>query len=297
MGLSTEVLRTFVCVSEEKSFSNAAHKLHKSQSSVSTQIKLLEEQLGSKLFHRSAHPPELTEAGRTVYRYAKEILDRTRDLKRDLEAFSSGVSGEVRVGAISSINTYLLLPTVGQLLRQYPHLKISIVTQSRLMLFESVRQAAIDFAIVLSDKQPENLSVKVLMRERLLFVASAKLRMPRHFSLDDLPAISFVMGLNGSEYGQMVTRLLEKTGVKNIAIAMRMSNWEGIKEAVRAGIGIAILPHFIVERELRDHSIREILVKNVRLEANIMLLEKPNRKPSNPATALVKDALVSGIMR
>jgi hypothetical protein len=52
-----------------------------------------------------------------------------------------------------------------------------------------------------------------------------------------------------------------------------------------------------VERELRDHSIREILVKDVRLEANIMLLEKPNRTPSSPAKVLVKDALVSGIMR
>ena len=88
MELSTELLRTFVCVSEEKGFSNAAIKLHKSQSSISTQIKLLEKQLGSKLFDRSEHPPELTEIGRAVLQFAKEFINRTRDLERDLKEFA-----------------------------------------------------------------------------------------------------------------------------------------------------------------------------------------------------------------
>ena len=298
MELSTEILRTFICVADEKSFSSAAQRLHKSQSSVSTQIKLLKEQLGSTLFHRSKHPPELTEAGNTVYQYATDVINRTLDLQRDLQALSLGVSGEVRVGAISSINTYFLLPIVGQLLRKHPRLKVSIHTQSRSLLFESVRRGKVDFAIVISDKEPDNLSVKVLLRERLCFVTSAKAasKAALRFSLSDLAKTPFVMGLKGSEYTQMIHRLLEKTGLKDVNVAMRISNWEGIKEAVRSRIGIAVLPHFIVERELRDHSIGEIVVRNVRLEADIMLLERFNQQAPSATVSLVKDALVAGIV-
>ena len=87
MEISTELLRTFICVSEEKTFSNAAVKLHKSQSSISTQIKLLENQLGSNLFDRSEHPPKLTEIGRSVLQFAREFVARTRDLENELKEF------------------------------------------------------------------------------------------------------------------------------------------------------------------------------------------------------------------
>ena len=298
MELSTELLRTFICVSEEQSFSNAAHKLHKSQSSISTQIKLLEKQLGCKLFDRSEHPPELTEVGSAVLRFAKEFINRTRDLERDLKEFSLGVSGEVRVGTVSSISTYLLLPPIGKLLRQFPKLKVSILNQSRSLLFESVRQAAVDFAIVLSDREPENVAVKILKSERLCFVVSPKssLGSKKHAALGDLVNASFVVGLRGSEYAQMIDRLLRDLGLKEIDVAIRISNWEGIKEAVRAGIGVAILPHFVVERDLRDRTITEVSMREVRLEVNIMLLENSDRHSSSSTVSLVKEALVSGIL-
>jgi DNA-binding transcriptional LysR family regulator len=298
MELSTELLRTFICVAQEKSFSNAAVRLHKSQSSISTQIKLLEEQLGSKLFDRSEHPPGLTEVGRAVLRYAKEFINRTRDLERDLKEFSLGVSGEVRVGTITSISTYLLLPTIGKLLRRFPKLKVSILNQSRSLLFESVRQAAVDFAIVLSDREPENLAVKILKSERLCFVVSPEsgLGSKKHVVLEDLAKASFVIGLRGSEYAAMIDRLLTQLRFKEIDVAIRISNWEGIKEAVRSGIGIAILPHFVVKHDLRNRTLRELPVKEIQLYANIMLLENSQRHLSSATVALVKDALVKDIV-
>jgi len=298
MEISTELLRTFICVSEEKTFSSAAVKLHKSQSSISTQIKLLEKQLGSKLFDRSEHPPKLTEIGRSVLQFAKEFIDRTRDLENELKEFSSGISGEVKVGTISSINTYLLLPTIGKLLRKFPKLKVSILNQSRSLLFESVRRGAVDFAIVLSDREPKNLAVKVLKSERLCFVVSPQnhLGFKNHAVLDDLAAAPFVVGLKGSEYAEMIDRLLQKLGLRNIDVAIRISNWEGIKEAVWAGIGLAILPEFVVARDLRDRTITEVFVRDVGLRANIMLLEKPQRHLSSTTVSLVKDSLVRDIV-
>jgi DNA-binding transcriptional LysR family regulator len=297
MDLSVELIQTFICVAEERSFSKAAYTLRKSQSSVSTQIKLLEEQLKSRLLDRSRHPPKLTEAGEAVYQYAKEVLNRTRDLERDLHELSSGVSGEVRVGAISSISTYLLLPTIGRLLRVFPSVKISILNQSRFLLFESVRTGAVDFAIVLSDREPENLCVKIIRSEQLCVVRSPKApaRKLKELTIGDLSALSFVLGLEGSEYTKMIDRLLKEMGLKQIKVSMRISNWEGIKEAVRADIGLAILPHFAVERELRDHTLQEMRIKEGALMANIMVLENPNRYVSSPTVSHMKAELVSAI--
>jgi DNA-binding transcriptional LysR family regulator len=156
----------------------------------------------------------------------------------------------------------------------------------------------VDFAIVLSDREPKNLAVKVLKRERLCFVVSPQnhLGSKNHAVLADLAEAPFVVGLKGSEYAEMIDRLLRKLGLRKIDVAIRISNWEGIKEAVRAGIGLAILPHFVVARDLGDRTLNEVFVRDVDLQANIMLLENPHRHLSSTTVSLVKDALVNCIV-
>jgi DNA-binding transcriptional LysR family regulator len=148
------------------------------------------------------------------------------------------------------------------------------------------------------DRTFRNLAVKVLKRERLCFVVSPKssLGSKKHAVLGDLAEAPFVVGLRGSEYAEMIDRLLRELGLKEIDVAIRISNWERIKETVRAGIGLAILPHFVVARDLCDRTITEVSVRRVRLEANILLLENPHRHSSSITVSLVKDALVCGIL-
>ena len=137
ISVSTDHLRAFIAVVEENGFSNAAVKLHLSQSAVSMQVRLLEQRVGATLFDRSKRPPRLTEVGRTVLAFGTQLVNTTGNLERYLQEFSSGISGEVRVGAISSISADLLVPIVVQLLTKSPDLKISIMTQSRSLLRSS----------------------------------------------------------------------------------------------------------------------------------------------------------------
>jgi DNA-binding transcriptional LysR family regulator len=297
ISLSTDHLRAFIAVVEENGFSNAAIKLHLSQSAVSTQVRLMEQRIGSTLFDRSKRPPRLTEVGRTVLNFGKQLVNATGDLERYLQEFSSGVSGEVKVGAISSISAHLLIPIVKKLLQSSPELKISITAQSRSLLYDAVRQSAVDFAIVLSDEKPENLDVRVIRKERLCFAVSPNhfLRAKRFVTIRDLKTARFVHSLEGREYTKMIERLLEGIGLKDVTVAMRVSNWESIQEAVRAGIGIAVLPSFVIERDRKQRSICELSVKGVNLRADIMLIEDPHRHFVNPSVTIVKNAFVSGL--
>jgi DNA-binding transcriptional LysR family regulator len=93
----------------------------------------------------------------------------------------------------------------------------------------------------------------------------------------------------------MIERLLEGIGLKDLKVAMRVSNWESIQEAVRGGIGIAVLPEFLIDRDQKQRSIYELSVKGVNLRADIMLLEDPHRHFVSPSVTIVKDAFVSGL--
>ena len=298
ISLTTDHLRAFLAVFEENGFSNAAEKLHMSQSAVSTQVRLLEDRIGLTLFDRSKRPPKLTEVGQTVLDFSRQLVNKTSDLERYLQELSSGMSGEIKIGTISAISTYLLIPIVFRLLQKSPKLKISILTQSRSLLYEAVRQSGVDFAIVLADKKPENLEVQVIRSEQLCFCVSPTndLLSKKEVTVKNLKTASFVAPLQGREYTKMIDSLLGEVGLNDVNVAMRVSNWESIQEAVRAGIGIAVLPHFVIEHDRKPQPIRELSVKGVNLKANIMLLEHTHRHFVSPSVALVKEALVSGLM-
>jgi DNA-binding transcriptional LysR family regulator len=299
ISVSIDHLRAFIAVFEENGFSNAAIKLHLSQSAVSMQVQLLEERMGATLFDRSKRPPRLTEVGRTVLDFGKQLVSTTGELERYLQEFSSGISGEVRVGAISSISAYLLVPIVFQLLSNSPNLKISITTQSRLQLYDAVRHSGVDFAIVLSDERPEGLAVDVIRSERLCFAVSSKhfLRSRRSVTVKDLRTAPFVHSLEGREYTKMVDRLLERAGLKDVNVAMRVSNWESIQEAARAGVGVAVLPKFVIDHDRRQRGMKiyELPVQGIHSRADIMLVENPHHHFVSPSVTLVKNAFVSGL--
>lgn len=299
ISVSIDYLRAFVAVVEENGFSNAALKLHLSQSAVSTQVRLLEERVGVTLLDRSKRPPRLTEVGRTVLAFGKQLGSTMDDLERYLQEFSSGISGEVRVGAISSISAYLLMPIVFRLLRNSPNLKISVTTQSRSLLYDAVRHSGVDFAVVLSDERPENLSFDVIRSERLCFTVSSKhfLRSKKPLFVKDLRGAPFVHSLEGREYTKMVDRLLDRVGLKDVKLAMRVSNWQSIQEAARAGIGIAVLPKFVIDHDQkrRGTKLYELPVQGVSSHADIMLVEHPHRHFVSPSVTLVKNAFVSSL--
>jgi DNA-binding transcriptional LysR family regulator len=138
----------------------------------------------------------------------------------------------------------------------------------------SVRTSVVDFAFVLSDKTPADLKVTTLKREPLWFVGSpenAVLRKGR-LSMNELKSIPFILGLKGDQYTGIMESILEERRFPRVPIAMRIGNYEGIKQAVCAGIGI--LQRFTIQNEIRNRALLRICVDGVNLYARIMLVER-----------------------
>ena len=297
MKLSTVTLSYFTAVCRAQGFSPAASKLGKSQAAVSTQIGLLEKELGLKLFDRSKRPLSVTEAGRMFFDFATEILNKSGEFERYLAELSSGVAGEVNIGASTSVGTYILPGILSRLLRRHPKLQISLSTQPRSSVFESVKRADVDFGLVLSDQPPEGLSVKTLKTERLCLFVSPKhaLAKRKRVSMRDVSAVPFVVGPKGTEYTEMITRLLANHHLSSYEVAARISNFEGVKDVVRAGLGIGLLPHFMIREDIRARALMQLTIAEFSASASIMCIER-FRHLSTPTITRVKDFLTAAVV-
>jgi DNA-binding transcriptional LysR family regulator len=141
-------LRYFVAVVESTSISAAALVLHISQPSLSTQIKLLEEELGVTLLERGARHVTLTDAGKTLYQRAKTLIDYTEITKTELQEIEHGVSGTLRIGMISSCGPMLLPNVFSSFREKYPKIRFNIFERNTYGLLDSMENNFLDLAFV-----------------------------------------------------------------------------------------------------------------------------------------------------
>jgi len=287
MNIDLDRLSTFIRLAQEGSFTASGKSLRKSQSAISLQIAGLERQFGLQLIDRSTRPIQLTEAGQLFLQFSTQIVNQTADFERTMSELARGVSGEVKIGATTSVGAYLLPPIAGELTKTYPKLSITIVSLPQSSVLASVRASAVDFAFILSDRMPADLKVTTLKREPLWFVSSPENTLVKKspLTMADLKSLPFIVGLQGDQYTGMMESILEERRFPKVPIAMRIGNYEGIKRAACAGIGIAILPEFTIQNEIRNGSLVRIGIENVSLSARIMLVERPQALQRPTATS------------
>jgi DNA-binding transcriptional LysR family regulator len=292
LDFSIDLLRTFIAVHKYKSITGAADKLNKTQTAVSAQIALLENRTNLKLFDRSRRPYQLTAAGRCFLEFAETTINRINGLESTLKELATGSVGEVKVGASTSIATYIMPGIVIELLTQYPKLRFTVMTQPPRVIAEAVKQSEVEFGVVLTHDAPKGLNSKILRTVRLCFVTSSShpLRSKRIVTPKDIENIPFVMGLENSEYAAMITDVLRTIGVYKTSVAFRINSFAAMKEFVRSGIGITIVPEFAVKPEIESNLLSEIKIKNAKPTFKIMMIERTGVQ-SSPSVKFARDVI------
>ena len=113
----------------------------------------------------------------------------------------------------------------------------------------------------------------------------------RVVSLKELNATPFALGIKGNEFSDMVDEILVKQGIPKPTNGPVISNLQGRKEAARAGVGVAILPGFVVRNEIRDGNLKKLSVKGIHLDQTYLMLVEPPRKSKKPSVELIKSIL------
>jgi DNA-binding transcriptional LysR family regulator len=248
-------LQIFRTLAEELNFTRTAEKVNTVQSNVTAQIKALEEELGVPLFDRLGRRVTLTDAGRRFQPFAEQALVVMEQGQR---AIRNGAepSGPLRISSPESILTYRLPPVLRIFRRRFPHVELVFVPHIDDNFAAELDAGKIDLAINMCSTTPSNLSYKScrLRTERIFLFGepSHPLANRRTVKPTDLAGQTLLLTEAGCGYRAKLDRALALQNVRPGNIT-EFSSVEAIKECVRVGMGLGLLPAIVISRELRQH--------------------------------------------
>jgi DNA-binding transcriptional LysR family regulator len=240
--LDLDLLRSFVCVVDAGSFTRAGERVHRTQSTVSQQIRRLEDVFGRPLLHRNGKQAIPTEEGERLLSYARRIIALAEEA-RDVVARPEG-DGAVRLGIPEDFAANRLTRLLSTFARSRPGLRLDVRCDLSIKLREDLERGELDVALVKRDAGTPG--AIAAWPENLHWVTSR--RHPLQLRRDPVPLAVFP---HGCLYRRRAIHALESTG-RAWRIAYTCPNFSGIQAAVSAGLGISILPEAGI---LPDHRV------------------------------------------
>ena len=244
-------LKVFHAAAEAGSFTHAGEQLGLSQSAVSRQVSALEQELNVPLFHRHARGLILTEQGDLLYRTAHEVFMKLEAARTKLTDSREKPNGELRVNTTQGIGVHWLTPRLGEFYDLYPDIRINLITGDE-ELDLAMREA--DVAIRLRQPvQPDLIQRKLFSMHFHAYASPEYLkRSGTPHSPQDLDRHRImVLGGNAPNYLQDVHWLtkLGRDGKEPRVPWFVINNVLGLLRACQRGLGIAMLPDYLVEED------------------------------------------------
>lgn len=169
--MDTELARTFLTVVASGNFITAAERLHVSQSTVSTRVQTLEEQLGCTLFVRNKAGTTLTAAGRQFQRHASTLVRTIEQARHDI-GIPTGFSGALVIGGRIGLWEEFLLPWLAQMQQANPHISIRAESALEPELMQGLVEGRIDIGVMYTPQSRPGLKVELLFEEQLVLVST-----------------------------------------------------------------------------------------------------------------------------
>ncbi|KAB2329510.1 LysR family transcriptional regulator [Cytobacillus depressus] len=250
-------LITFKLAAENLNFTQTAKILNFAQSSVTAQIKALEDEIGKPLFERLGKRLVLTNAGYQFKTYAEKMIN----LSEEAITATNGeeeLSGILTIGAQESQCTYRLPPILKEFKAAFPKVKLVFKpAHSDEMARKQLMEGLLDVAFIMDTRKPEgSLSVEQLIKEELKLVITPN--QPKSaFSIDNLKHETLLLTEVGCSYRNMFEESLNSLGIYPLD-KIEFSSIEAIKQCVIAGLGVALLPEMVVKKELEEGRMKEL---------------------------------------
>jgi DNA-binding transcriptional LysR family regulator len=282
-------LQAFLTVARLLNFGEAARTLNYSQSTISEQIQGLEEYLGVKLFERLGKKVFLTEQGRKLLPLAERMVNDAEEMK-GLFGDSEGVSGSLAIGAAESLCAFWLPPVLKEYRRRYPQVQV-VIKVGRCPEFPRwLQQNTIDVAFTLSDESGERQLRQIdLFCGETVFVASPEHALAAHPGLtpEDLGRQILILPEAEAAYRVDLENLLASEQVK-VNTIMEFGSLEAIKQCVKNGLGVSLLPKIAVKEELGRGELAALPWRGRPIDIRARLLFHRNKWLSPPLAALQK---------
>jgi DNA-binding transcriptional LysR family regulator len=235
-------LRLFTAVIDNAGFTKAASALRLSQPAISKSLNELERQLHVKLLDRSGRSIKLTDAGRTLYERASELFGIERVAEQELRELRGLKRGVLRIGASTTIATYMLPPVLGRFHTRYPRVRIQTTSTNTRTVLRMLLAFRVDVALVEGPVSHSRVDVRAWREDELVVIAPPDHPLCSRDRVDvaTLADQTFLVREPGSGTREVNERALAVHGVR-LTHTMRVGGTEAIKQGVAAGLGLAIV--------------------------------------------------------
>ena len=235
-------LQTFVAVADERSFSGAARRLHRTQPAISQAIRRIEDELGDRLFDRSSRNGALTEAGTLLLDHARRLLRMASEAEAAVRELQHVRRGRVVIGA-NEAAVHSLLPFVRDYAAGHPHATVEVRRLPSRRIAAELLDRSVDFGVMTFQPADRGLQSLPLGSDELVMLAhpTHPLARRKRVTIGEVGRQVVIAHNDPSPTRERVLRLYERRHAE-INIQVSLPSLDGIKRAVEMGVGVAVLP-------------------------------------------------------
>jgi DNA-binding transcriptional LysR family regulator len=277
-------LRYALFVWRERSFIRAASRLNVAQSAVSTQVKMLEDQIGFKLFKRTGRGAEVTDNGRTFLRQAEHAVANLLGLLETAGHLRGDSVGAVAVGMGSGIAAHVMPPIICALRDELARTRLEVCTAPTARIHQLLADERYDLGLTI-ESDVHSLPFG-LVRETIAELSMCLIARPDHplrrrkvVNLEELSDQPIIMNELGAGYGELVLSMFSERGIRP-TIGAVVDNIESVKAMVASGYGVAIVPEVATQSEARLHT---LLTRSIRSAPSASVAFVTRTQPKSPS--------------
>jgi DNA-binding transcriptional LysR family regulator len=280
-------ITTFVFVAKLKSFSRAGHKVFRSQSAVSAQIRQLEQAYNSKLFDRTAKSVELTPAGEVLIEHAERLLRLRDESLQAVADLGQVVQGSLVFGANEATCLYLLPDIFAEYQRRYPRVHISIYRNFSQKILQRLEEGSIDVGIVTLPVKSSSLKIHPIYRDRIRLMVSKRnaLANRSRVTLAEVARQPLIFPKTG--FTRQVLDKLFRPYRSRMHVTMELPSVGMIKRFVAADAGVSFISESFARDEVKAGEVRLIPLEGVDLWRELGLAYRSGRSLPRSAQELI----------
>lgn len=286
MNYTLHQLRIFVKVCEHESVTRAAEALFLTQPAISIQLKKLQEEFEIPLTEVIGRRLYITDFGRQIQRLAENILGTADRIEQARHQYKGILTGSIKI-ASASTGKYVIPYFLTGFMRKFPEVNISIDVTNKTKVVESLQENSVDFALV--SVIPQNLALAgvPLMDNALHLVASTDYQaLPKRMTYKKLGLHTLIFREYGSATRAAMEQYLNKHEVQ-VKRSMQFTSNEAVKQAVRAGLGLSIMPLIGIRSELQLNNMCIVPIKDLPIITKWHLVYSSGKQLQPASQALI----------
>lgn len=288
-------LQVFLAIMQTKSFSKAADSIFLTQPTVSGHIKALEEALGISLFDRTSKKVVPTKAAEILYPFALKIVKINKVAIKEMSMFKGLEKGLLELGGSNIPGQYILPKYISKFKELYKGIKVTLKIGDTNEIIEFVSEGMLELGFVGAVIEHKHIDFIPFSDDEIVFITPTNhpLKNKKEITLDDIMNEKFVIREHGSGTRKFTEDFLKKYGYdpKNLDIVIEIGSTEGVKEAVKAGIGCAIISKRVVSDDLKHKLLFSPKISGLDIKRNFYLICS-NEKTFSPPAAEFKKLLL-----